>query len=55
MKTYLVLMLSLLALKMQAYTEEKVNLHFQEYDLDKDGRLERTEYVRVMQGEDHEN
>lgn len=37
------------------YTEEKVKNHFGDYDINGDGRLERMEYVKIMQKEDIQN
>lgn len=37
------------------YSEEKVNHHFGDYDSNGDGKLERMEYVKIMQKEDLQN
>jgi Ca2+-binding EF-hand superfamily protein len=48
----LVLMVVCLMALGLCYSEEKVNHHFEDYDSNGDGKLERMEYVKIMQSED---
>lgn len=45
----LVLVAACLMVLGACYSEEKVNHHFGDYDSNGDGKLERMEYVKIMQ------
>ncbi len=48
----LILVMVCLAVLGICYSEEKVNHHFGDYDSNGDGKLERMEYVKIMEKED---